>query len=421
MQIAKKLLSVFLAILMVLGTFAVGGAGLAPTASAEDYPTIPEVSFYVPEAVYLKTGEHGTQWYLNSCGDDGQTPPALKDTTGKLYFHCDGATDVRITSDGAVVNLITTGTDTIADNDFQIVDNGKRGMITYTATYMAGGMTRTAKTYTYIYEPYRVPTGCATEAESDEHNNGKYDYHGIVTALWGAQNSGIKENTSLKDGADVADESIYLGNKGLVTAANSRPRNSGMVKKGDGTFGAQNNDNKNLSITSPTALFCVDTSRFTNMKDIPNMYVGLTQTDDQHTDYCTLKTYLADGHTSGQTMPVNISTIIPETQTETETVIRQEGACTIDYDVSDLQPTEPKNFTVFTYGESYCDSDSGYYTKSYQHTHFQIVNTDKSALRELYMSEIRKNYVRQEGFYSSGWDNYKAYMRTAAECLGNPY
>ena len=382
---------------------------------------VPEVSFYVPEAVYLKTGDKGTQWYLNSCGDDGQTPPAPKDTTGKLYFHCDGATSVQITLfGGRMTGMNFFGTDTIADNDLQIVsDNGDT--IRYSAKYVVGGITRTAHAYTYLYEPYRVPTGCATEAESDEHNNGKYDYHGIVTALWGAQNSGIKENTSLKDGADVADESIYLGNKGLVTAANSRPRNSGMVKKGDGTFGAQNNDNKNLSITSPTAYFCVDTSRFTNLNQIPNMYVGLTQTDDQHTDYCTLETYLADGHTSGQTMPVNISTIIPETQTETETVIRQEGACTIDYDVSDLQPAELKNFTVFTYGESYCDSDSGYYTKSYQHTHFQIVNTDKSALRELYLSEIRKNYVRQESYYTSGWDYYNDYMRTAAEVLGNPY
>ncbi|MCR5150165.1 MAG: bacterial Ig-like domain-containing protein [Clostridiales bacterium] len=396
--------------------------GGAVTYTESDTKTVvPGVSFYVPEAVYLKTGDNGTQWYLNSCGDNGQIPPAAKDTTGKLYFHCDGATQIRITASGAgVVDLITAAAgDTVADNDFRIAAVSE-GLLTYTAVYVAGGMERTAKAYTYIYEPNRVPTGCATEAQSDEHG-GNLDCHGILTALWGAQSSDLKENISDANGADIADESIWLGNRGLTASQNNMPRSSGMVSAGKGTFGAQNSKSKNLSIASPTAYFYVDVSRFTNMKDIPNMYVGLTQTDCAHTDFCKLTAYLAAGHTSGQTAPASIASIIPETKTQTGTVIRQEGECVIDCDISAIQPDSREDYTVFTYGFSCCNTDGNEYTtNSYQHTHFRLCNSDKSDLRELLQSELSKNYIRQESFYTSGWEDYDYYMRIAASVLGDP-
>lgn len=410
----KKVLS-FLLVMAMLAGF-VPEIGVSLRANAAD----PVVYFYVPEAVYLKQGSQGTQWYLNSYRSASATTLVAKETTGKLFFNCAGATSVKITTSGGTVsNLTTTGTATIDDTDFQIT--GSAGaVVTYTATYVYGGKTYTVTSYTYLYAPNRVPSGCASETESNKHSK-KYDYHGFITVLWGSQRYDTKANSGGANSACAAAEVIYLGNKGLHTAGNTRPHNTDMLNAGTGTFAYHNNDNVNVNAESPLAYFYVDTSRFTNMNQIPNMYVGLTQTDDQHTDYTEQYSWLVSGHSSGQSEPSGskLVEVIPYTKVSTETLIRQEGACTIPYGISGLGAGSNTNYTVYTYGRSYC---GGTVTHSYQHTRFQIHNNYKANLRNLYLTHLKDSIKHQAGNYTSAsWTTFSNAMKNAATVLGNPY
>ena len=421
-RFGQKTLSVLLTVLMVVSmipaiTFTFLKDHIAEAAN-------PTVHFYVPEAVYLKQGSYGTQWYLNSYRSSStQSWASAKETTGKLYFYCPGATSVKITTSGGTVsNLTTTGTDTINDTDFQITGTGGN-VVTFTATYVVGGVTKTASSYTYLYTPNRVPTGVATEAESEKYSWSSYTYYGFISVLWGAQSYDTKANNGGTDGACYAENgNIYLGNKGLnAGSGNQRPHNTNMLEYGTGTFGYHNNDNKTTSMTSPTCYFYVDGSRYTNMSQIPNMYYGLTLTDDENTysgsdAHCLLYSFLADGHTSGASEPSALTGRIVDWEGDGERVLAQEGDKTIGYGLN-IGAGSSHNYTLYTYGRGWGKKD----TWSHHHIHFQLINNYKGDLRNLYLSELRNSYNRQSSYYTSGWDAYVSAMKNAATVLGNPY
>ena len=423
----RKALSLVLTVLMVggyVGLFSglIGNDpfGTKQTADAADAT----VYFYVPEAVYLKQGSYGTQWYLNSYRSNStQSWASAKETTGKLFFYCPGATSVSIsTSGGTVSNLTTTGTDTINDTDFQISGSGGN-VITYTATYKVNGETKTATSYTYLYEPNRVPTGVATEAESEKYSWSSYTYYGFISVLWGAQSYDQRANNGGTDGACYAESgNIYLGNKGLnAGSGNQRPHNTNMLEYGTGTFGYHNNDNKTTSMTSPTCYFYVDGSRYSNLNQIPNFYYGLTLTDDENTyggsdAHCLLYSFVADGHTSGASEPSALTGRYVDWEGDGERVLKQEGDCAPSYAFS-VGAGSTHNYTLYTYGRGWGKKD----TWSHHHIHFQLINNYKGDLRNLYLSELSKSYNRQSSFYSSGWDAYVSAMKNAATVLGNPY
>ena len=426
----RKALSLVLTVLMVggyVGMFSglIGNdlLGTKQTADAADAT----VHFYVPEAVYLKQGSYGTQWYLNSYRSNStQSWASAKETTGKLFFYCPGATSVSIsTSGGTVSNLTTTGTDTINDTDFQISGSGGN-VITYTATYKVNGETKTATSYTYLYEPNRVPTGVATEAESERYSISSYTYYGFISVLCGAQSYDSKTNSgsgnSITNGACYAENgNIYLGNKGLnAGSGNQRPHSTNMLEVGTGTFGYHNN-NKTVAMTSPTCYFYVDGSRYSNLNQIPNFYYGLTLTDDENTyggsdAHCLLYSFVADGHTSGSTEPAALTGRYVDWEGDGEHVEKQEGDCAPN-DTFSIGTGGTHNYTLYTYGRGWGKKD----TWSHHHIHFQLINNYKADLRNLYLGELKKSYNRQASYYTSGWDAYVSAMKNAATVLGNPY
>ncbi|MBQ9879345.1 MAG: InlB B-repeat-containing protein, partial [Clostridia bacterium] len=421
-SLRRRLLSSLLALAMLVSVaFCVPGVNLVTEVKAAitaTSVTLSPVYFYVPECIYVGQGTSGTTWYLNGKQNASTSWASAKETVGKLYFNCADATSVSISvSGGTTSDLTTTGTNTINDTSFTIsnIKNLSNGtVITYTATFVQKGVTKTVTAYTYVYVPYRVPTGVATETESNKHSGKKYDYMGIISCIWGAQRSDTKTNNGGADSACYAEgTTIHLGQKGLHTAGNTRPHNTDMLDTGTGTFGYHNNDNVNTAMSSPTCYYYVDNSRFTNMNAIPNFYWGCVSTDDQHTDYHEVKSWLADGHTSGQSEPASISNIMSNTRVETETIFRQEGAQTISYGIGTgvISAGGSHNYTAFTYGRSYC---GGTVTHSWQHIHFQIKSTYKANLRTAVENAIKASNYK----YGSTLNNA---IKAAATVLGNPY
>ncbi len=295
-KIAKRSLAVLLSLLMILTSFAAASAELIETVGSGS------MVLYVPEAVYLAPSSAGSvtaQWYLNNTDGSGNYSYARgAESTGKFYFHCSKATSISVSasfeSGGSLSNLTTsTGGATLNDDNFQIAANNTNQMITWRVDYTCDdGVTRTAWAYTYVYKPNRIPTGVASEAESDRHGKRKYDYHGFVSVLWGA-NGYDEGQTQGNEQAKGPAEMIFMGNNGMKSAGNTRPHNAGYFNDSNPkTFRYHNNDNKNVTVSSPYAHYYVDVSRYSNMSQIPNMNFGLAVTDDEHTDGYELTTKL---------------------------------------------------------------------------------------------------------------------------------
>ncbi|MBQ6266891.1 MAG: InlB B-repeat-containing protein [Clostridia bacterium] len=422
MKHVKKSLALLLSLALVLA--------MAPSISLTFTPktqaaAAPKVRFYVPECVYLKVGEYGKQWYLNSYRNqwdqqDRKLEPM--EETARLYFHCDGATSVTITTEGGTVRSLTcNGTDTIEDLDFEITGNGG-DMITYTATFVVDGVTKTAKSYTYLYEPYRLPTGCLSEARG-----GGEQYLGYATLVWGAQRSD-EAKTDGRNNTATPTDLIYLGNRGLYLANNRKPINTNMFNQSNkGNFGWRDGTasprEATTDVESPIAYYYVDIERVSNLNEIPNFSVGLVQTDNEGLSRSEFSAWLAEGFSSGQSMPESAQPIIINAQSDptenTELLVAQEGDCTIDYmfDKRPLRLVGEEEFTVFSHASGTYGSGQ---LESYQHTHFMLLCSDKGPLRQSYFDAMENSCDRQPGNVESGWDAYQEAMKNAAKVLGNP-
>ena len=268
---ASKALALFMSLLMLLGVVPM----MTFTASAASS----EVYFYVPEALYITPTDNGgnqaVKYFLNSYRSEStQSWASAYESTGKLYFYCPAASSVSISvSGGTVSGLTTSGTNKIDDTSFSMTaPNASGNIVTWTATYVVNGQTRTATSYSYVYKPNRVPTGVASEAESDSYYSGfskRYTYLGFVSVIWGA-NTYDTGSTNGNQEAKGPASMIYLGNNGMKSDDNTRPHNVGYFDDSHPkTFRYHNNDNKNVTVESPAANFFVDVSRFTNMNQIP--------------------------------------------------------------------------------------------------------------------------------------------------------
>ena len=166
----KKTFSIVLSLFMLIGIIPM--MTFTAEAASED------VYFYVPEALYITPTDNGgnqpVKYFLNSYRSEStQSWASPYEDSGKLYFYCPAATSVSLSvSDASVFNLTTSGTNKIDDDSFSMTaPNSSGSIVTWTATYTVNGETRTATSYSYVYSPNRVPTGVASEAESDKHGS----------------------------------------------------------------------------------------------------------------------------------------------------------------------------------------------------------------------------------------------------------
>jgi hypothetical protein len=127
------------------------------------------VTFYVPETIYLApstTGATSFQYFVD-CDTNGALTVSRNDTSGQIYFYCNGATSCSIVCNGATVTLGTTsGTNTINTNCTAgtlstAVTAGTSSTISWTVTYTVNGDTRTATAYTVCWSPFYEPIGTA--------------------------------------------------------------------------------------------------------------------------------------------------------------------------------------------------------------------------------------------------------------------
>ena len=420
MKQAKKIFCTFLAVLLVV--FSAAPVMAQVTDSTPDFGN-PAVHFYVPEAVYLiptTAATAGVQYYLNSYDNSATTTLTAKETVGRLYFYCSDSTDVTVSYSisggaGSVADLTTTGTTTIDDDSFTItgLNNTNAQIITWTATFTGSDdISRTVTSYTYVYKQNPDPTGAAVECKGNETTGltTRNIYMGFLTLLWGANSSntgsyGVKAAFKLTNGN---------GKPVLATANNVTPENAGFIGTGFSPKYVNYSypGGAEVTVTSPTAFFYVDSSRFTNLNQVPNMYYGLTMTDDEETRDDDVRVYLQNS--SGTTL----ATYHSKDDYGGETLIYQFGARTVDYAMSNI--TDGGSLTLRMQG--YCVGDSDRTdAKGWCNINFTVYDTAKGNLRSAYVKEIKNGYYRQQGRYTSAtWSTYVSAMKNAATVLGNP-
>ncbi len=130
----------------------------------------------MPETIYLTPSINPAYEfkYFVDCNIDGSLGTAKRnDTTGTVYFYCEGATSCSIICNGAAVVLgQTIGTNSINTECTggvlsTGVATGTSRTISWTVTYTVNGDTRTATAYSVCWSPFYEPIGAAAYF----HNN----------------------------------------------------------------------------------------------------------------------------------------------------------------------------------------------------------------------------------------------------------
>ena len=292
--------------------------------------TPPQVKFYVPETIYLKSTAGRAedmykdfQYYLNVDTSGAPRKPAKSgdpyyDNDGFIYFECKGATDIQSpTLDNSVTSyeiIRDTAADTSKSATF-IVHSGKlrnlnggnngTALIRWTIRFKYNNTPYTATAYSVVYGPNRNVT--ADGVYGYDYNSKESCSSGLLwiegahitdTASvslfdpdWGYggsayQTTGQYKMDPLGYGLNAAPDDVrpsaYAINGANFSGQTKSFRYCNCVRErkydGDGDWVSHVDCNRT------PAEITVDNSRFSNLNQVPNLKLGYMVTDWENTD-----------------------------------------------------------------------------------------------------------------------------------------
>ena len=389
----------------------------------------PDYTFYVPETIYVKPGDMKTfEFYVDSTAT-GDLNSAQNKTSGLVYFNCPEASSVNITCSGANVTVegLTGKTTTVntaitgGSASAALAQNGT-ATITWTATFVVDGTTYTAKTYTVLYAPMTTVTAAGVRCRNT-HGWGGSNQNYMQSLMYAFGFHSYTQNGS-HDTINQLDDIFTARRTRLCRSDGSAINNNGVtdwisgdnVTKRNAAYasevsGSGNNGTTSCSATGPNAEITVDTSRYTNFSQIPNLSMGWAATDDQYSTSQTATVTCTYGTNKVTTMhdipwengnpedkpldPTQISGAIAENNTNKLELYGY--ACSKDEDWD----------------------DTGDKAENKLYLTINVNKVDKSTLRASYRRAVMSG--RCENWYTStSWSNYLAKIKAAGEVLGNP-
>lgn len=309
----RRSMGLFLSCLMLLSSLIVGLGVLAPRAHAQELGSIPGLTFYVPETIYLNPSDNQTfQYFIDRAQSVDGALSTSAAATGRIYFNCPGATQVTgLTVSGATASLsaTTSSSSTLSStiNSGSLssaIGNNANTTITWTITFKFNGETKTAKAYSTAYAPNRNVT--ANGSTGYDHRGDKPYVSGLIF-IQGANNTDtatavFHDTTSHHSiryqnvsGNNVLDPLV----SGVITQADKSPYYYGSLSSTfDGatasfsTCDCVAEDNYtgggkwtiHLNCNRTPAEIIADTSRYTNTTQIPNLKLGFIVTDRENND-----------------------------------------------------------------------------------------------------------------------------------------
>ncbi len=315
--------------------------------SAPLYFYVPETIYLAPNIDSSHTRSSANfQWFIqntvNTATAGAATTKQSYDTNGYVYFsyaNLDTTQNVSLSAtalnasgsviSGGSIKSLTFSDDGVYKKATITQESTSPSLTAATTGYYirwtvkytdaVDGYEKQAVAYTYVYKPYIQPSGTAMDSRNeagDNHDAGNITWvSGVHSDAAGGDrypNSVSGGNRSMVPFSSTAKSSKPLGVKGTqlyaqfpdwfgTSASNNSPndwfntssstylpRKTFVYLKyfeGNGGFWGGTNPNSNHTwLTAPTTYLYVDTSRYSNLKYIPNLSAGLFVTSDKSSD-----------------------------------------------------------------------------------------------------------------------------------------
>lgn len=240
--------------------------------------------FYVPETIYLNPTDSTT--FKNYVDRENEVNGSLRSdigTTGNIFFGRSDATDISITYDtvdGVELNTLSlTNTSSPAAELTSSVTSGSmksalssggHSVIRWTARYKVDGKDFTSYAYSYVYAPLSGASSVAAAggfAKTTKALGWLHDAMGITATLWLAGVHSVSGGTASYKYAPYGGEAVTVANEIAAISADG----SGLgTASGDSSGGSVT-----VSPVGGDGYLTIDTSRYTNFSQIPNLSVGL--------------------------------------------------------------------------------------------------------------------------------------------------
>ncbi len=389
------------------------------------------LTFYVPEVIYLNPSDQKTfQYYVDRANSTNGALRAGENTSGNVYLDVPGATNVSISASGATVSLGTsTGTSSISTTitsgsvSSAMADNAT-SLITWTASYTLNGITYQTNAYSVVYSPF-VGTSSVAAAmacssflctwHSDPHTSGTFwltGGHSISTSGSKVDWDASHDNGWYSFYGNPLKSSTVITGGGTSDSKSEYP--SGMVS-GTGLLATKNTkdpDGSHADVYGGTMNITVDTSRYNNYSQIPNLKLGFDNNYHNHADKTEGSNAFqwdsdhADGNMDNNNLTGSYVTTFNPISDGSRTTHHVEGS--IKSSVT-FKGRFSSNYS--SHGSAYCRARL-----------FVFLNTtsvSKADLRNTLNNEIETG--KQASYYTSAsWTAYQNAIKAAYTALGNP-
>ncbi|MGN0635098.1 MAG: InlB B-repeat-containing protein, partial [Acutalibacteraceae bacterium] len=385
----------------------------------------PDIYFYVPETIYVNPA-NGTafQYFIDRNNGVNSALRTSSNTTGNIYFHC---TDTSATVTGLTVTCdtgftapsiaaTTSSNNTLATTTSggslsSALGSGGTTQLTWTVSYLINGRTYTAKAYSTVY---RNLVGASSLIAGTAHPRWQSNYHtngSFCLTVWiaGAHSANFNQATNpdgftgTASGSEGDNRGSYNGRVlDATTVPQAGEKNVSIGGSGTGWSGYWNEDTTNTTYTGGAGWIHVDTSRYGNLSQIPNLKYGaddnyeLNGKDDSGELY-----YQIQGGSDQQVYSWSNAGYPSRLTTQTFNVA----------------VSGTGNKWVKIYGHAVKKTDTN--THAHAYTYLYVDQFTKAELRTKINAEV--SVGRQSIWYTSAsWANYCSYMKQAYAVLGNP-
>ena len=313
----RRSLAVVMSLLMLMTAWVFVAPETLPQASAAvtQQSDLPTFTFYVPETIYLDPSDNKTfKYYVDRAQSvNGSLTASNGDTSAWYYFKCDTATSVTSLTCGASNPTLSKTSSTNGELKGVIsagalssaISMNATALIPWTVTFTTDKGTFSATAYSVAYAPNRNVT--ANGATGYSGNNYNRAYASGLIYIQGAQTTAASTMSSI-DSFHSADSYNYQNIdgrmldplvNGVAQPDDNQPagysRSSSPFTNATNSFAScncvasedyGNNDDwtGHIVCNKTPAEVIVDTSRYSNTSQLPNLKLGYIVTDYQNTD-----------------------------------------------------------------------------------------------------------------------------------------
>ena len=485
----KKSLSVLLSLVMLFTTLcffvlpetgikanAAAGAAVSVAGKANAYNRVDDVIITVPETIYMtpSTGTSTTgQYYVNNTIKDGAVTLDAERAadSGKLSIYAPGATSAtfqvvdaqtgisvgepKVTGEGTAIafsNGYASKTDIKLESIATGLTAGQTATIQWnvTLTY-SGGKTVTYRAFSTLYAPFLAPVGAATRANAESQL-----YAQSVLWLSGVHGLIARDNvydTSLTDHYVAYAKTSSKAFVPLIKVDNGDSTTNavtGWFSKTASTdtldiasIGFSSRDGKSGAIVAdygPVAEMTVDTSRYNNLEQIPNLTLGFNATDKENRNQDNVKDekwFVAEynGSVKSFTASGDKDDIYDERHNSywSNNIVKTLGGSVTENNTVTVNVEYSKPISQTITGSATYKYKGGLYMRfwgsvykeraySINYAQLKVNAVNKTALRNLVLQATsinRANYANYEN-YDKDFAHFDIDVAYAAYVLGNP-